>query len=40
MSQRLAETGGKCTITSQPGKGTTVCFSVPLQTAGAATKRK
>jgi len=30
MSQRLAETGGNCTITSAPGKGTTVCFTVPL----------
>lgn len=40
MSQRLAETGGKCTITSRPGQGTTVCFSVPLPTTGAAARRK
>ena len=38
MSQRLADTGGKCTITSEPGKGTTVCFNVPLSAANTPRK--
>ncbi len=33
MSQRLADTGGQCAITSRPGQGTTVCFYVPLTAA-------
>ena len=40
MTQRLADTGGKCTITSQPGQGTTVCFMVPLPKVSAPSKRK
>jgi ligand-binding sensor domain-containing protein/anti-sigma regulatory factor (Ser/Thr protein kinase) len=40
MSQRLADTGGKCTVTSQPGRGTTVCFTVPLSAATAPARRK
>jgi signal transduction histidine kinase len=31
MKRRLAEVGGVCEITSQPGKGTTVKFTVPLR---------
>ena len=40
MSHRLADTGGNCTVTSESGKGTTVCFTVPLQNTHATTKRK
>jgi signal transduction histidine kinase/ligand-binding sensor domain-containing protein len=31
MKQRLAEIGGVCEIASEPGKGTTVNFTVPLR---------
>jgi signal transduction histidine kinase len=31
MKQRLAEIGGVCEIASEPGKGTTVKFTVPLR---------
>lgn len=30
LQQRLAESGGRCTIRSRPRQGTTVCLSVPL----------
>ncbi|MDR3457101.1 MAG: two-component regulator propeller domain-containing protein [Verrucomicrobiae bacterium] len=40
MSQRLADTGGKCTVTSQPGRGTTVCFTVPLTAATTPGRRR
>lgn len=40
MSQRLADTGGNCAISSEPGKGTTVCFTVLLQTGHVLAKRK
>jgi len=40
MSQRLADTGGRCLVTSQPGQGTTVTFTVPLTDATAPTRRK
>ena len=40
MAQRLADTGGSCTITSAPGQGTTVTFNVPLQNVKAPIKRK
>ncbi|MDB6018093.1 MAG: Histidine kinase [Pedosphaera sp.] len=40
MFQRLADTGGKCTVVSLPGKGTTVCLSVPLHAANGSAKRK
>jgi signal transduction histidine kinase len=34
MSQRMIELGGDCVITSQPGKGCKVEFSIPLKRAG------
>jgi signal transduction histidine kinase len=40
LQQRLADVGGKCTIRSQPGQGTTVTLTVPLGTARNQTKRK
>ncbi|HEV2692611.1 MAG TPA: two-component regulator propeller domain-containing protein, partial [Verrucomicrobiae bacterium] len=40
MTQRLADTGGTCTVTSQPGQGTTVCFTVPLTATTAPARRK
>ena len=40
LQQRLAETGGHCSIRSQPGQGTTVSLSVPLATRRTAAKRK
>jgi len=40
MSQRLADTGGTCTVTSRLGQGTTICFTVPLTAATAPTRRK
>jgi len=33
MSQRMIELGGDCIITSQPGKGCKVEFSIPLRRA-------
>jgi ligand-binding sensor domain-containing protein/signal transduction histidine kinase len=30
MRERLARAGGQCTISSEPGKGATICFNVPL----------
>ncbi len=30
MQQRLSEIGGRCEVNSQPGKGTSVRFSIPL----------
>jgi signal transduction histidine kinase/ligand-binding sensor domain-containing protein len=40
MSQRLADTGGKCIVTSEPGKGTTVIFIVPLSAVNTPARRK
>ena len=40
LQQRLADVGGKCTIRSQPGQGTTVTLTVPLGAARNHTKRK
>lgn len=40
MTQRLADCGGNCAISSTPGKGTTVTFNVPLTNSGAVGKQK
>ena len=40
LQARLADVGGKCSIRSQPGQGTTVTLTVPLGTARNAAKRK
>jgi signal transduction histidine kinase len=31
MTKRMAELGGTCVVTSQPGKGCKIEFSVPLK---------
>ena len=31
MAQRMTELGGSCLVTSQPGKGCRVEFSIPLK---------
>jgi ligand-binding sensor domain-containing protein/signal transduction histidine kinase len=38
MRQRLTEAGGACAITSRPGQGTTVRFTVPLGTGNGRNK--
>ena len=40
LQQRLADVGGKCSIRSQPGQGTTVTLTVPLAAARHQNKRK
>ena len=40
LQLRLADVGGKCSIRSQPGQGTTVSLTMPLGTARNPTKRK
>ena len=40
LQQRLADVGGKCTVRSQPGQGTTVSLTVPLGAVRNQTKRK
>jgi len=34
MRRRLADIGGHCSIKSEPGGGTTICFTLPLKRAG------
>jgi signal transduction histidine kinase/ligand-binding sensor domain-containing protein len=40
LQQRLADVGGKCSLRSQPGHGTTVTLTVPLAAARHPNKRK
>ena len=40
LQLRLADVGGKCSIRSQPGQGTTVTLTVPLAAARNHNKRK
>jgi signal transduction histidine kinase len=34
MRQRLSDIGGDCSVNSDPGEGTTIRFSLPLERAG------
>lgn len=40
MRQRLTDIGGDCSIKSEPGKGTTIHFILPLKTAGVERMRR